>query len=188
MKTWADGETISPADMKKYVSGPLRGLLAPPACRRTVANLGSEQKPARAWHTVQFDKPGAGAGKAHSYDTTGGLMSADPFKITAPLQGLYEVSAGVVVRAVSGSLTFAVASVNRNETVAGDIAHRGFLRFGLGRASASEKVGQGSATVALAEGHWISMAVNPETAAYLGANSNAQILSHLEMRWVGAMP
>ncbi|MEU2513789.1 hypothetical protein [Streptomyces syringium] len=188
MKTWSAGETITPADMKTHVSDVLRGLLEPPACRRTAANQGSEQRPADTWQVLRWDKPGMGAGAAHSYDSTGGSMSRDPTRIVAPIPGLYEVSCGVVVHSVSGALPFTVCAVNRGQEGGTSISERAFLRFGCGRASSREKAGGGSATVPLAAGDFVSMAVNGSSAFYLGDGEGAQRICHLELRWVGVMP
>ncbi|MEV0445297.1 hypothetical protein AB0I84_07470 [Streptomyces spectabilis] len=188
IKTWADGEKITPAEMKKYVSDALRGFLEPPACRRTVANQASEQKSADTWHPVSFDKPGSGTGAGHSYDNTDGRMSDDPFKVRAPIAGLYEVSAGLVLRSASGSLTYAVASVNRNQSSGDAIGSTAFLRFGLGRATGVEKVGCGTATITLNAGQWVSMAFKAESPVLVGSGAYAQFLSHLEIRWVGVKP
>ncbi|UFQ16421.1 MULTISPECIES: hypothetical protein [Streptomyces] len=187
IKTWANGELIAPADMKKYVSDALKGFLEPPACRRTMANAGSEQL-APGWHVVKLERPGSGYGAGHSYDTTGGLMSKEQTKIHAPIDGLYEVSAGLIIRAVSGSLPYVVGSVNKNASTGGTIGATGFLRFGHGRATAGEKVGAGSTTIPLKAGEYIAMAFNADAAAYVGEGAYAQMISHLELRWIGVMP
>ncbi|MFH8346795.1 hypothetical protein [Streptomyces sp. NPDC018045] len=188
IKTWADGEKVTPADMKKYVSGALRGFLEPPACRRTVANLGSQQKPGGVYQVVEFDKPGMGQGAAHSYDTTGGFMSKDPYKIYAPADGLYEISFGLIVRAVSDPLTWVVGALSKNQTDGGSIAASNFLRVGFGRATSTEKVGAGSATVPLRAGDFASLAVHSEVPFLLGSGNFAQFVSHFELRWVGVKP
>ncbi|MFD5050425.1 hypothetical protein [Streptomyces tendae] len=188
IKTWANGQKINPADMKQYVSDVLRGFLEPPACRRTIANQASEQKAATTWYPVTLERVGSGVGATHSYDTTGGLMSKDPAKIVAPIDGLYELSFGIILRAVSGTLTFALAAANINLTGGKDIAARPIVRVGCGRASAAEKIGAGSATVALKAGDFVSLAVHADNPFYLGDGSYAQMISHLELRWVGVKP
>ncbi|MFG2228039.1 hypothetical protein [Streptomyces sp. NPDC048644] len=188
IKTWADGEQITPADMQRYISDVLHGFMAPPSCRRTVANLSSQHKPANAAHVVQFDKPAMGKGSMYSYDTTGGLMSTEATKIHAPIDGLYEMSFGLVVRAATGDLGFATAAVNLNQTTGSSIAATGFLRVGLGRSNRSEKVGAGSATIALDAGDFISAAAQSDTDFVFGDGDFAQFISHMELRWVGVKP
>ncbi|MFT2017727.1 hypothetical protein ACMA1D_18085 [Streptomyces sp. 796.1] len=188
VKTWGNGQKIEPADMRRYVSDVLQGLMAPPACRRTVADVAAQQKSAGAYHVLQLDKPGMGTGAMHSFDSTGGQMSKDPFKIHAPLDGLYEVSCGVVVRAVSGSLGFVAVAMNKNQTAGSTIAATSFCRTGAGRTSAAEKVGAATATIPLAEGDFVSVAVHSDTDFCFGDGSFAQFVSHVDLRWVGVKP
>ncbi|MES9589955.1 hypothetical protein ABWK57_14000 [Streptomyces sp. NPDC094045] len=185
IKTWANGQKVTPADMKRYVSDVIRGFLEPPACRRTVANMASEQKAADTWHVVKFDKPGMGGGKPHSYDNTGSLMSKEDTKIHAPIDGLYEVAFTLVARSVGSSLPFCVAAVNKNQTAGNTIAATAFLRIGLGRASTVEKIGSGSATIKMKAGEFVSLAVAPTSPMCLGDGTYAQMISHMELRWVG---
>ncbi|RLV10239.1 hypothetical protein CTZ27_03195 [Streptomyces griseocarneus] len=163
-------------------------FLEPPACRRTAAAQGTEQKAGDTWQPVRWDKPGMGAGAAFSYDSTGGAMSQDPYRIVVPIPGLYEISTGVVVRSVSGGLPWAVAAVNRNVTNGEAISTLAFLRFGLGRSESREKSGAGSATIFLDAGDYVSLAVNASEAFVLGVDDGAQALTHLEVRWTGARP
>ncbi|MFI1796348.1 hypothetical protein ACH427_03160 [Streptomyces sp. NPDC020379] len=129
-----------------------------------------------------------GAGAALSYDITGGAMSRDPYRITVPVAGLYEVTCGVVVRSPTGALPFAVAAVNRNREGGDNISSLAFLRFGCGRSESREKVGAGSATVALDAGDYVSLAVNASDVYVFGDGDAAQALTHLEVRWVGVRP
>ncbi|ARZ66921.1 hypothetical protein SMD11_1260 [Streptomyces albireticuli] len=188
MKTWADGEVVTPADMKTYVSDVLRGLLEPPACRRTAASQGSEQRPPDTWQVVRWDRPASGAGSPHSYDSTRGSMAREATKIHAPIPGLYEITCGIVVRSVSGALPYTVCAVNRNQEGGDAISSLAPLRFGCGRATSREKVGAGSATIPLDAGDFVSMAVNGSNAFYLGDAQDSQLISHMELRWVGVKP
>ncbi|MER5441117.1 hypothetical protein [Streptomyces sp. NPDC002790] len=188
IKTWANGQKITPDDMKTYVSDALRGFMEAPACRRTIANQASEQKAAKTWYPVTLERVGSGVGATHSYDNTGGQMSKDPVKVVAPIDGLYELSFGIILRAVSGTLTYALAAANINQTNGGQIAAKPIVRTGCGRSSAAEKVGAGSATVALKAGDFVSLAVHADDAFYIGDGSYAQMISHFELRWVGVKP
>ncbi|WP_344024011.1 hypothetical protein [Streptomyces luteireticuli] len=175
--------------MNSRIRDPIEQLLNPPGCRRAVkANVFVA---ANSWALLRFEPPGQGAGKASSFDSTGSMMSDSPTRVTAPLDGLYEVNAGLVMSAadLNGRMGYARAAVGKGLSEPARFDTEAFVKFGLNRITAGCRSGAGTATIPLRAGEWVSLAAWAD-ASWVTADrrENAASASFLELSWVGDLP
>lgn len=182
LRTWEDGP-VAVSDMDTITSE-LLYLTQTPACSRV--SVQSPQVADGTWAFVPLAAPGTGAGQSFSWDTTG-RMGSHPTRITAPTDGLYEVTWTVVIRHTStGALTYAQAAVGTNPSVATDVASLPDSRGGLGRTGLRERAGSGSATVPLRAGDYVSLGAIGHGATWtVGTDETGRWATRLTVRWVG---
>ncbi|GHF38677.1 hypothetical protein GCM10010218_19850 [Streptomyces mashuensis] len=176
--------------MNVHIRDVLGLLMAPPGCRRAGKMSGS--KDAGTWAVLTLEPAGQGAGRGHSYDSTGTAMSDSAIRITAPRDGLYEVNAGAVIGSyqTDGKIGYARVAVAKGQTEGSQFEANAFVKFGCHRIRNSHRSGTGTATIPLRAGEWIAMAGYAEGGAWMFSDDkeNAGAATYLEMRWVGDLP
>jgi hypothetical protein len=187
LKTWVNGG-VDEDDLNEGVRDELDFLMDPPNCTRVGSTSGVSD--AGAWALVPLALPGTGSGDTLSWANRAGFGTHGT-RITAPEDGLYEVSWACSVRstASSGTITFAQAAVAINATSAEQVYTRPISRAALGPIVARWQCGEGSATVPLAAGQWVSMAARGDGIPWIsGPDFDGNGLTRLSLRWVGELP
>ncbi|MCF3100972.1 hypothetical protein IPZ58_05205 [Streptomyces roseoverticillatus] len=176
--------------MNAQVRDVLNLLMDPPGCRR--AGKTSLGKDAGSWAVLTFEPPGQGTGREHSYDSTGTAMSNSLIRVTAPRDGLYEVTAGAVIGSyqTGGKIGYARVAIAKGITEGAQFEPNAFLKFGCHRIWDSHRSGTGTATIPLRAGEWIALAGFAEGAAWMFSDDkeNAGAATFLSMQWVGEYP
>lgn len=184
---WAPGP-VNEAELNTRIRDPLDLLMNPPACRRAAKPTGTIAR--NTWSVLRLEPPGQGAGKAHSYDSTGSLMSGSPVAVTAPIDGLYEVNGGVLLAAPPGGrLGYARVALAKGAADPAAFDAIAVVKWGLNRIGAAYRSGAGTATIPLRAGEWVALAAWADadwTAAAAAENSTST--TFLEILRVGDLP
>ncbi|WP_188285318.1 hypothetical protein [Streptomyces sp. CBMA29] len=181
---------VSTDDLNTELVDNLNRLIAQPAAHRTFA-ANQTANISGAWVLVPLDLPATGEGRYGSFDTTHNAFGTHASRMVAPEDGLYEISFSAVIRAaVSGTaLTYGAAAFAVNQTTAANVASNALCRPALGRSWAEERSGNGSATVPLNKGDFVSLAVTGTgTTWVMGHDSFTEMTSFLCLCRVGEKP
>lgn len=189
IKTWTD-TYVSTDDFNAELVDNLNRLITQPACHRTfAANLTAQAS--SAWVLAPLDPAATGEGRFGSFDTTFGAFGANANRMAAPEDGLYEITFSAVIRAaVSGTtLTYGAAAIAINQTTAANVVANAICRPALNRSWGEERAGNGSATVPLTKGDFVSLAVTGVgTTWVMGKDSFTEMTSFLCLSRVGEKP
>ncbi|MCZ4119044.1 hypothetical protein [Streptomyces sp. H39-S7] len=189
IKTWTDAY-VSTDDLNTELVDNLNRLIAQPACRRTfAANLTANAS--GAWLLVPLDPVGTGEGRFSSFDTSSGAFGANSNRMTAPEDGLYEITFSAVIRAAvsATSLTYGAAAIAVNQATATNVAANALCRTALNRSWGEERSGNGSATVPLLKGDYVSLATTGIGTTWVtGHDSFTEMTSFLCLSRVGEKP